>query len=250
MKRIIQKYLQKILGFDEYLFLFSLFTIYTLRFKRNEKDFLYFLKLIPEKGVILDIGANIGIMTAHLGRKFRKSGIIAFEPVPSNIKALKRIIKYFKLSNVKVVETALGNNKGNAEMVIPVVKSVKMQGLSHVMHPEINEFNEGIRFTAPLIRLDDFATDNKFETDVVAIKIDVENYESHVIEGGEELISTYHPLIYAELWDNENRVKCIGQLESLGYKTKVKLKNSLVDFDPRSVKTQNFFFIHKEYNKG
>ncbi|MFC1734387.1 FkbM family methyltransferase, partial [candidate division KSB1 bacterium] len=154
MKRIIQKYLQGILGFENYLFVFSIFIISTLRFNRKERDFLHFLNLIPDNSTILDIGANIGIMTVHFARKLKKSNVFSIEPVPENVKALRRIIGFYKLKNVKVINIALGNRNGEVEMVLPIIQSVKMQGLSHVLHPDIKGFEDGQHFKATIKKLD------------------------------------------------------------------------------------------------
>ena len=107
MKALIKKILQFVLGYQNYLFIFSLFTIYTLRWKKDEGDFMYMLTLLPDRGLILDVGANIGIMTVHFGRTFPDSAIYAFEPDPLNIKALRRVIRFFRLKNITVTETAL-----------------------------------------------------------------------------------------------------------------------------------------------
>ena len=151
MKSLIKKLLQALLGFDNYLFIFSLFTIFTLRWNKNERDFFHFLKLIPKDSTILDIGANIGIMTVHLAKTFKSSTIYSFEPIPNNLKTLQRIIRFFHLNNVKVIDKALGNESGTIEMVMPVLNDVKMQGLSHVVHDSIDEFNEGEKFNVEVI---------------------------------------------------------------------------------------------------
>ncbi len=243
MKALIKKTLQRILGFDNYLFIFSLFTIYTLRWNKNEKDFLFFLKQIPNEGIVLDIGANIGIMTAHLSRKLNKAKIFAFEPVPNNLKALQRIIRFFHLNNVTVMDFALGSEEGTVEMVMPVVDSVKMQGLSHVVHDSIEEFNEGTKYNVPVKKLDNLKELNGSGKRITAVKMDVENFEFFVLDGGKELIKRYKPLIYTELWENENRYKCIKLVKDLGYDIKILQDGTLVDFESKVHNTQNFFFI-------
>jgi FkbM family methyltransferase len=243
MKALIKKILQRILGFDNYLYIFSLFTIYTLKWNKNEKDFLFFLKLIPDEGIVLDIGANIGIMTAHLCRKLKNVTVYAFEPMPNNLKALQRIIAFFHLNNVKVMDFALGNEEGEAEMVMPVVDSVKMQGLSHVVHDSIEEFNEGARFRVPVRKLDNLKEFVETDKRITAIKMDVENFEFFVLDGAKDLIKKHKPLIYTELWENENRDNCLKLIRELEYDVQVIQDGKLVDFDSQKHNTQNFFFI-------
>ena len=66
MKNTIKYFLQQLFGYELYLFTFAIFKIKTLKNDSKEKDFFYFLNLIPtSNGVILDIGANLGIMTYY-----------------------------------------------------------------------------------------------------------------------------------------------------------------------------------------
>jgi FkbM family methyltransferase len=241
MKNAVKYILHKLLGFRNYLFIFSLFKIYTLKRDKKEKDFFQFLQRIPEGTAILDIGANIGIMTVHLAR-IKDSMVYSFEPMPNNINAFNRIIRYFELKNVKLFEIALGNTEGTAEMVMPVISSVRMQGLSHVVHESISENNEGERFSVPLKMLDKMP-ELKDTKRISAIKIDVENFEFFVLDGAKQLIEKHQPIVYAELWDNENRYKCFDLFSSLQYKTYVAEGGDLVLFDPAKHVKQNFIFI-------
>jgi FkbM family methyltransferase len=243
MKAWFKKVLQKTLGFDCYLFLFAIAVITTLRWNRNERDFLHFLKMIPNEGTVLDIGANIGIMSAWFGRRLPHASIIAFEPIPQNIKALKSVLRFYRIKNVEVVEKAVGNHSGEVEMVMPVLDEVKMQGLSHIVHESIHEFNEGARYRAPIIKLDEFESLCKNDLNLTAIKLDVENFEYYALAGARELILRHKPFIYTELWDNENRQKCFELLASFGYTVKVLSRNKLTPYNHKEHSTQNFFFV-------
>lgn len=243
MKSFIKKLLQSLLGFDTYLFLFSIYIIKTLRWNKKEGDFLKFLSIIPSEGTVLDIGANIGIMTVHLGRKFPLSTVHAFEPMPDNLRTLQRIIRHFHLNNVVVHDYALGNKPGKIEMVMPVVNKVKMQGLSHIVHESIESFNEGKKETVEVKTLDGIEHQISKSGRIQAIKIDVENFEFFVLEGGKNLIEKHKPVIYTELWENENRNKCFEFIRQLNYRIMVLENGQLVDFESSHHKTQNFFFI-------
>jgi FkbM family methyltransferase len=243
MKSAVKYILHKLLGFDYYLFVFSLFKIYTLKKDKNEKDFFHFLELIPANTTILDIGANIGIMTVHLAKRIKNSTVISFEPMPNNIKAFKKVIKHFHLKNVRLFEIALGNTEGEVEMIMPVVSNVRMQGLSHVVHETITEFNEGVKLNVPLKMLDKISELTNSKQAISAIKIDVENFEFFVLDGGKELLKKHQPVIYAELWDNTNRYNCFQLLIALGYQTYVVINNQLVLFDPQIHQKQTFIFL-------
>ena len=248
MKNFIKYILQKLLGFQNYLFVFCLFKIKTLHKDKSEKDFLYFLGLIPSSGIVLDIGANIGIMTVYLARKIKDATVFAFEPIPHNIKVLERVISHYKLKNVNVCKHALGNEDGEIEMVMPVIDLVKMQGLSHVVHSSIPENNTGERFKIPVKKLNNIKEIMDSTKPVTGIKMDVENFEYFVLDGAKELLKKYKPIIYCELWDNENRNKCFKLMQSLGYEIRILVQGQLAIYTPEVAKihpTQNFFFTCK-----
>lgn len=242
MKDFFKKLLQALLGFSNYLYVFSLFKIVTLKADRKENDFFFFLKMIPDNGLILDIGANIGIMSVYLGKRKPGSLVHSFEPILENFRALQRIISFFGLKNVYLHQMALGNTNGTIKMVMPVINSVKMQGLSYV--PEDQEARpEGVAYNVKLKRLDDVEEINNSGLPVRAIKIDVENYESQVLAGAEQMIRKFRPLIYCELWDNENREKCLAFMKDQNYSVKVLTGSQLEEFNPEHHKSQNFFFL-------
>jgi len=245
MKNLIKYILQKALGFNNYLFVFSLYIIKTLKWNKNENDFIYFLNLIKEDGIILDVGANIGVMTTYFAKNKPNSLIYSFEPITSNIKALKRIVDYYRFDNVKIIEKAIGNSDGQIEMIMPVVKSVKMQGLSHVIDTTDNENEKGVLFKTDITRLDTYFSKNLPLKNIIAIKIDVENYEYFVLEGAKELLAKFRPIIYCELWENKNREECFNLISKLNYSIKIIENGNLVNFIDEYHKTQNFFFIPK-----
>ncbi|MFI5148436.1 MAG: FkbM family methyltransferase, partial [Bacteroidia bacterium] len=217
------------------------YKINTLKQDKKEGDFFVFLNMLPAGGTVLDIGANIGIMTVHLAMDQERT-VLAVEPMPHNLKTLYRIIDHYKLKNVKVLECALGNTEGFTEMVMPKVGGVRMQGLSHVVHESIEENNEGDKVKVPMHKPDaipEILNSGK----ITGIKMDVENFESFVLEGTVETLRKHKPVLYIELWDNENRRKCFDLLKSLGYRTYVVENGKLVAYE-RQIK-QNFIFLPK-----
>lgn len=237
IKNTIRNWCQELLGFDRYLFIFALVTIYRARVLKNEKEFLFFSGMINDDGIILDIGANIGIMTVLLAKKLLSSTVYAFEPVPANISTLKNIVRFYKLSNVKIFETALGDKDGEAKMIMPVMGHSRMQGLSHVV--DIGEEKEGV-FPVPMQQLDTIPELQPLEK-ISAIKIDVENFEYYVLKGGENLLRKHRPIIFCELWKDERRELCFTFVKALGYKVKVFEKGRLVDFNGQEA--LNYFFL-------
>lgn len=240
MKNGIKYLLQKSLGFKNYLYVFALFKIRTLKNDTKEKDFFHFTKyLVDGKGAVLDIGANIGIMSVHLSKIVPNSPIHAFEPIPDNVDVLRRIVQKFKLENVYIHEFAIGDQQGTVDMVLPVNSGTKMQGLSHVRHQSINDWNSGIDYKVTIDTLDNFMKKQKIQ----GIKIDVENFEYFALKGGEQIIRSNKPVIYAELWDNDNRKNCFQLLQSLSYSVNVVVNDELILFNSEIHTHQNFIFL-------
>ncbi len=221
VKNAIKALLQGVLGYRNYLRYFSWFKVKTLHRDSREDDFFAFLAKLPEDGTVLDIGANLGFLTVHLAQKVKNGQVISFEPMPDNLDALNYVVKKFKLNNVRVEACALGESDGEVEMVLPVQGNARQQGLSHIVHEELKEHNDGIKFKVPLKKLD--SIDYLFQTGVkvTGIKMDVENFEQFVLRGAEKLLRQHQPMVFLELWDNANRTFCFDFLQKLGYETYV-----------------------------
>ena len=240
IKHISKFILQKLLGFDRYLFVFSIFTISRFRLFKYDQEFDYFIKMIPKNGNILDIGSNIGITAVPLAKRVSAGKLFCFEPIPRHIKTLKKITKFYHLSNTTIFETALGETNGELTMVMPVIHQVKYQGYSQVVEKESDRI-KGDLFTVPVIRLDDLNKSNELPQ-INAIKIDVENFEYRVLKGAEKLLMRDKPVIYCELWDNEKRLLTINYLvKNLGYQVRIFEKNKLVEY--KGQQTFHFYFI-------
>ena len=239
IKNIIRRRAQQILGFSRYLFWFSRFTIFRIRVLKSEKAFRFFMSLVPGDGAILDIGANIGINTVMLAKAFPRAVIHAFEPVEENYQTLEKIIASYRLKNVQLYQTALGEKAGEAAMIMPHHEGSKMQGWSRMHEGEDQQLGMGERFIVGVQRLDDVGALKN--ANIGAIKIDVENFEYFVLKGGELLLKKNKPLIFCELWNDERRMLCFDFLRGLGYRVMIFRGNKLVPHAGEDA--LNYFFI-------
>lgn len=242
IKTIIKLIFHKVLGIERSLFYFSLFKIRSLKNDKNEKDIFLFIEQLNnhhKEGIVLDVGANIGITTGVLSNQ-TNFFIHAFEPLPLNYHVFEKVIDKLKIGNrVRLHKIALGNYEGYCDMVLPVLNNVKQHGLTHVIDPTITAFNDGEKATKiPINKLD-----NLFKNEIIlGIKLDVENFEFEVLKGREHILKLQKPIIYIELWDNENRQNCFRYLRGLGYQSYYCKEDKLVLFEDNIKTVQTFIF--------
>lgn len=238
LKNLTRSLLQKLLGFDRYLFFFSIIHIIRIQWGLSEKAFRYFVNMIDGEGVILDIGANIGSMTVVFAQAHPHTIIYSFEPIGSSRNALERVIRFYALKNVKVFAYALGDSNGMVDMVMPYEGKSKMQGLSHIV--ETGNEEPGEHYSIPIQKLDDIVALQSVAK-ISAIKIDVENFEYFVLKGGRAILEKHRPLVFCELWDTERRSLCFELMLELGYRVKVFQNGGLMDYTGN--KALDFFFL-------
>ncbi len=115
--------------------------------------------------------------------------------------------------------------------------NVRLHGLSKVASAE----DKGATYDVPLIKIDDVPQLNEPGVKITAIKIDVENYEFFALKGAVKLLRKHMPVIYCELWDNQNRVNVIGLLSERALSLWFFDNGTLVDF--ANQKVMNFIFL-------
>ena len=74
-------------------------------------------------------------------------------------------------------------------------------------------------------------------------ELDIENFEYFALKGANRILTSNKPIIYAELWNNENRSKCFEYLKTFSYSIFVGENNQIVPLDSSKHHTQNFIFI-------
>lgn len=151
----------------------------------------------PNKGLMLDIGANIGSHCLQFKENFPDLEIYAFEPFLENFSLLKQNTQRY--NDVKCFNLGVGSRN------------------SIVHFDNGHEFNSGVVSIVPesenpniVLALDTFTFDKKVEF----IKIDVEGHELSAFEGMKNLLLKDKPLI----WLEDNKRNAVPYLQSLGYK--------------------------------
>ena len=154
-------------------------------------DFL--LRLIPQNGRFMDLGANIGAILMPLCKQRNDIKAIAVEAAPWIFEYLKKNTALNHLDNVQLLNYALFD-KDDEELLFFSPKDKYGKGsLSPVFS------SDGIKVMTK--KLDSIARDFSFER-VDVLKVDVEGFEYFVFKGGYELLhSSLGPHIIFEFVD-------------------------------------------------
>jgi len=147
-----------------------------------------FLSLIEKNHTVFDIGANIGCTSILFGQVARE--VISFEPSPTTFKYLESNINSSALTNVKLHNVGLGRENENLTLTFaPNNRSggfVSNQTQASAGH---NVENISIKNGDAYIK----------DTHVDFMKIDVEGFEMHVLQGLTNTIQKSKPIVVAEL---------------------------------------------------
>lgn len=139
-------------------------------------------RFVKPGDTVLDIGANIGLVTLRLSKRVGRTGIVhAFEPNPQPASKLASSIVASDVSNVRVHQTALGSKDAILPLTIPA-GNVGMGSL-------IGDF-QGETVEVPVRRLDDFDLGP-----VAFVKMDVEGFEDQVLLGAERTLRQSPPKV-------------------------------------------------------
>ena len=144
-------------------------------------------------GVLFEIGAHSGVISALFCAARPQNRAIAFEPSPILARGLREIRDLNQSGDrMRIEELAIGDRGGTLEMLIdPVGGFVQARRFEQTMwgQPQCIE--------VPLERIADAAA----RLDVVPnfIKLDVEGFEYEAIKGSLEFLARHKPLIFLEL---------------------------------------------------
>ena len=174
-------------------------------FERAEVDVM--LRSLSPEGTVVDVGANIGLVTIPLA--LAAAHVIAVEPLPQNIDRLRENVRRNALSNVTVVEAAAGAADGTAV-------------LHSAADPAFGSLHDLVKYRPSgnievRLRSLDSLWHELMRPAVELVKIDVEGAELEVLEGGRELLETCRPVLLVEIGRTDAVAAVHGLLSALGY---------------------------------
>lgn len=195
-------------------------------------------KFIRPDGVVVDVGANIGVHTVHFAACARLGNVICFEPARSTFTFLLRNVEH--LSNVIPLNVALSDSTSMQPLFIAAdnaYSGLKDTNRKAIVHRELVACLKGDDILLPMLR----------SQRVNLIKIDVEGLETEVLGGMREFLIAHKPVIFCEIFggqrsnpDPESTVRfCV----SLGYDAFVLRGEQLLPAGVHSDSFYNYFFV-------
>ena len=162
--------------------------------------------------VCYDIGGYRGYISGAMALA-GAAKVFAFEPLPANQRALRRLCELNPQLPVNIVAIALGAVDGDALLkVMPDASMGKLANSSFQSEvTPLNEISVTVRKIDSLLQTREILPPN-------VVKIDVEGAEADVLTGAREMLSVSRPRIFLEAHGRALEEACSQQLVPLGYK--------------------------------
>lgn len=136
-------------------------------------EMMFLLKSMRSKDTFLDVGANVGAYTVLVAKEVGAS-VLSFEPSPITFDFLNRNVLLNQIDQLcETHQCCVGSAKGTTGFT---------KGLDTINHID-PEATENMVKVWPLDEME-------INSDSIFVKIDVEGFESHVIEGGAQLFQS------------------------------------------------------------
>ncbi len=165
-----------------------------------------FCRSLAPGAIFYDLGAYVGYWSLIASRLVGTGGtVIAFEPVPENLRVLRLHLQLNGVSNVTVVSKAVYDRSG----------AVKMAGSGTRANLFAHVSAEG-ELPVQAVALDDLVFGEQLPPPQV-IKMDVEGSETHALRGALRTLMEHRPVLFLSTHSEALRDDCCRLLESIRY---------------------------------
>lgn len=152
-------------------------------------------KLLKDVDILVNVGANVGYYCCH-ALSMGKS-VIAFEPMPRNLRFLCKNLKANGWSGVEIFPIALSNNIGILEIYGGDTGASLVKGWAGIP--------ESYKTTVPCSTMDT-VLNTRLAGKRVLVLVDIEGAEKWMLEGASKILgSNPKPIWLVEIATNENQ---------------------------------------------
>lgn len=166
--------------------------------KYDEAEIFFCSRMVPENGVIIDVGANYGHFTAQSALDLPHASVYAFEPIPYTFEVLKGVVDHFGFKHVHLFPYGVSDFADKKQFTVPKQSFGAYDiGLSHITGRNVASDKQFEVVDVETISLDEFLMPKINRVDM--IKVDVEGAEPFVLLGAIKTIETYKPVLMLEV---------------------------------------------------
>jgi FkbM family methyltransferase len=150
----------------------------------NDDEWMFLMNYALGEGQIIDVGANIGLVTLVLAKRYPNRVVHAIEPNPFTYSALVSNVALNGLKNVHCHEMAIAERTG----------TVLFNANPQRANAAIAQVRERHTKSVASRTLDDFLIQGRIGN-VSLLKVDVEGYEASIFRGASRTLSEIRPLV-------------------------------------------------------
>ena len=144
-------------------------------------------RIVQDGDTVLDIGANIGVVSVLLARCVGAKGVVhSFEPNPRLVEVLNKVVDRNGLRNMRIHAVALGERVEQLDLVVPPGNA----GMGSLIREQATSATTVHR--VEVLPLDQVA-EREGVGNIRLIKIDVEGFEEMVFKGAYKVLSSIRP---------------------------------------------------------
>lgn len=209
-------------------------------------------KIVRNGDNVLDIGANIGIVSVHLSTLVGSSGQVhSFEPNPAMIERLSLARQRNGLHNIMVHPIALGARQDRLSLSVPTGNSGEGSLLFHKNRPSVRTVEVEVASLDEIVQRENIGN-------IRFIKIDVEGFEVEVLRGAERVLEGHEPhaiLFEANVSLNSTfwEVPAVRILKEFGYsflmipRCMLRMRLISIQAEPRSSVSHDILAVHRKH---
>ena len=132
---------------------------------------------LPEDGIVIDVGANIGDFTMRAAKLCSRGRVYAIEPLSDCIPSITRNAALNSLENIEIFHTAVGDHEGETTLFLAGGRT------SESLHFNDSDVTE----TVPLTTLSRFVAERGIDR-IDLLKLDCEGAEWNILPSSKDLL--------------------------------------------------------------